>query len=155
MDEDGYVFVMARTDDVINVAGHRLSTGAIEEVISGHPAVAECAVFGLADALKTEVPIGLFVVKDGIETDPSETERQLIELVRAKIGAVTSFKTAIQVERLPKNRAGKILRGTIRSIANATPWKTPAAIDEPEVLGEIEAALKGRSIIRPAARHPA
>ncbi|WP_027255819.1 propionyl-CoA synthetase [Leisingera aquimarina] len=151
IDEDGYVFIMARTDDIINVAGHRLSTGAMEEVIGSHPDIAECAVVGKADALKGQMPLGLFVTNNGANRDESELERELVQLVRAKIGAVAAFKHAIEVKRLPKTRSGKVLRGTVQKIADGARFKMPAAIDDPAILEEISTALKARNMIgRPA-----
>jgi propionyl-CoA synthetase len=144
IDEDGYVFIMARTDDIINVAGHRLSTGAMEEVIAAHPDIAECAVVGAADALKGQLPLGFFVLNDGVSRSEAEIERALVAEMRTRIGAVAAFKTAIQVPRLPKTRSGKVLRGTIKKIADDAAFKMPAAIDDPAVLDEIAAALKGR-----------
>ncbi len=138
IDDDGYVFVMARTDDVINVAGHRLSTGAMEEVILSHEDVAECAVIGIDDKLKGQMPLGLFVLNDGTLKSEEQIAKDLIGLVREQIGPVAAFKSAIQINRLPKTRSGKVLRGTIQKIANKTEWKMPAAIDDPEILSEIE-----------------
>ncbi|MBK5967283.1 MULTISPECIES: propionyl-CoA synthetase [Thiorhodovibrio] len=140
-DEDGYLFVMSRIDDIINVAGHRLSTGAIEGVLANHPAVAECAVIGAADTLKGELPVGLVVLKTGIDTAPETLKTELIALVRDQIGPVAAFKSVIIVERLPKTRSGKILRGTMKSIADGTPYRQPATIDDPAILGEVEQAL--------------
>jgi propionyl-CoA synthetase len=142
VDEDGYLFIMSRIDDVINVAGHRLSTGAMEEVLAGHPDVAECAVFGVADALKGELPLGLVVLKAGIERPEAAIRAELVERVRAAIGPVAAFKLAAVVQRLPKTRSGKILRGTMRSIADGKAYKMPATIDDPAILPEIEAALR-------------
>ncbi len=142
IDEDGYVFVMARTDDIINVAGHRLSTGAIEEVLSAHDAVAECAVIGVADPLKGQIPVGFLVLKSGINRPEEEIRAEVVKMVRDKIGPVAAFKDAAVVERLPKTRSGKILRGTMQKIADAEIWKMPATIDDPEILAEIEQALK-------------
>ena len=147
IDEDGYVFIMARTDDIINVAGHRLSTGAMEEVIASHADIAECAVVGKADALKGQMPLGFFVTNDGADRDPAELERELVQLVRAKIGAVAAFKCALEVKRLPKTRSGKVLRGTVQKIADGASFKMPAAIDDPAILDEITAALKARNLI--------
>ena len=147
IDEDGYVFIMARTDDIINVAGHRLSTGAMEEVIAQHPDIAECAVVGKADPLKGQMPLGLFVTNDGADRDEVELERELVQLVRAKIGAVAAFKHALEVKRLPKTRSGKVLRGTVQKIADGASFKMPAAIDDPDILDEITAALSARSLI--------
>ena len=140
-DEDGYLWIMGRIDDVINVAGHRLSTGAMEEVLAAHPAVAECAVLGVADALKGQLPLGLVVVKAGVETTERELVPELVGLVREKIGPVADFKQALLVKRLPKTRSGKILRGTVRSMADGTPYKAPATIDDPAILDEIQEDL--------------
>ncbi|HEV2265405.1 MAG TPA: propionyl-CoA synthetase [Stellaceae bacterium] len=142
MDEDGYVFVMARTDDIINVAGHRLSTGAIEEVLASHPEVAECAVIGAGDALKGQVPLGFLVLKAGAKKAPQDVAAEAVSLVRERIGPVASFKTALVVDRLPKTRSGKILRGTMRKIADGEDYKMPATIDDPAILGEIATHLK-------------
>ena len=147
-DEDGYVYIMARTDDIINVAGHRLSTGGMEEVLASHPDVAECAVIGIADSMKGQVPAGFIVLKSGVTKDLAEIEREVIQLVREKIGPVAAFKLAITVGRLPKTRSGKILRGTMRAIADGEAYKTPATIDDPAILDEITAALKERGIAR-------
>ncbi|MBI2783766.1 MAG: propionyl-CoA synthetase [Gammaproteobacteria bacterium] len=141
IDAAGYVFVMARTDDVINVAGHRLSTGAMEEVLAAHPDVAECAVIGVADAMKGQLPLGLIVLKDGAGRDPGAVCREAIQMVRERIGPVAAFKLCIKVQRLPKTRSGKVLRGTMRSIADGEPWKAPATIDDPAILDEIGAAF--------------
>ncbi len=138
VDEDGYVFIMARTDDVINVAGHRLSTGAMEEVLASHPAVAECAVIGVQDALKGQSPAGFFVMNNGVTTPPAQVAEELVKLVRDRIGPVAAFRMALPVNRLPKTRSGKVLRGTMQKIADGLPWEMPAAIDDPAVLGEIE-----------------
>jgi propionyl-CoA synthetase len=145
-DEDGYVFVMSRTDDIINVAGHRLSTGGMEEVLAGHPDVAECAVLGIKDAMKGEVPCGFIVLKAGASKPPAEIEKEIVQLVRDRIGPVAAFKLAITVARLPKTRSGKILRGTIKKIADGDQWTMPATIDDPAILGEIEGALKGKGV---------
>ena len=145
-DEDGYVFVMSRTDDIINVAGHRLSTGGMEEVLAGHPDVAECAVLGIKDDLKGEVPCGFIVLKAGVNRPTSEIEKEIVQLVRDKIGPVAAFKLAITVARLPKTRSGKILRGTIKKIADGDAWTMPATIDDPAILGEIGEALKGKGV---------
>jgi propionyl-CoA synthetase len=141
-DEDGYLFVMSRIDDVINVAGHRLSTGAMEEVLAGHPDVAECAVFGVSDQLKGELPLGLVVLKAGVERGEEEIQNELIARVRQTIGPVAAFKLVTVVQRLPKTRSGKILRGTMRSIADGRQYKVPATIDDPAILEEIETALQ-------------
>jgi propionyl-CoA synthetase len=146
IDEDSYVWVMGRTDDIINVAGHRLSTGGMEEVLASHPAVAECAVIGVKDALKGEVPCGFVVLKSGVQKTPEEIEKDLIGLVREKIGPVAAFKLAITVPRLPKTRSGKILRGTMKKIADGDPWTTPATIDDPIILEEIGDVLRARGL---------
>ena len=145
-DDDGYVFVMSRTDDIINVAGHRLSTGGMEEVLAGHPDVAECAVLGIKDELKGEVPCGFIVLKAGVNRPPEEIEKEIVALVRDKIGPVAAFKLAITVARLPKTRSGKILRGTIKKIADGDKWTMPATIDDPAILDEITGALKGHGV---------
>ncbi len=142
VDADGYVFVMTRTDDIINVAGHRLSTGGIEEVLAAHPDVAECAVIGVADGLKGQVPVGFLVLKAGAQRLPAQVAAEAVKLVRDRIGPVASFKTAMVVQRLPKTRSGKILRGTMRRIADGEDYKTPATIDDPAILGEIADTLK-------------
>jgi propionyl-CoA synthetase len=145
-DEDGYLYVMSRTDDIINVAGHRLSTGGMEEVLAGHKDVAECAVVGVKDALKGEVPAGFLVLKAGVNRPAAEVEQECCALVREKIGPVASFKLAITVARLPKTRSGKILRGTIKKIADGDAWAMPATIDDPAILDEIGTALRGRGM---------
>jgi propionyl-CoA synthetase len=145
-DDDGYIYVMSRTDDIINVAGHRLSTGGMEEVLAGHPDVAECAVLGIRDDLKGEVPCGFIVLKAGVNRPTSEIETEIVALVREKIGPVAAFKLAITVARLPKTRSGKILRGTIKKIADGEAWTMPATIDDPAVLDEIGSALKGHGL---------
>jgi propionyl-CoA synthetase len=150
VDEDGYVYVMARTDDIINVAGHRLSTGAMEEVLAGHPDIAECAVIGVADALKGQLPVGFVVLKAGVERDTRDIATECVGLVRERIGPVAAFKTALVVPRLPKTRSGKILRGTMRKIADREEWRMPATIDDPAILDEITAALLGAGLL-PAA----
>ncbi|MCJ8056483.1 propionyl-CoA synthetase [Shinella curvata] len=146
VDDDGYVFIMSRTDDIINVAGHRLSTGAIEEVCAGHPDVAECAVIGVADDIKGQVPAGFLVLKSNVSRESSLVEAEVVGLVREKIGPVAAFKTAICVKRLPKTRSGKILRGTMQKIADREEWKMPATIDDPAILDEIAEVLTGRKI---------
>ena len=153
-DEDGYVHVMGRTDDIINVAGHRLSTGTMEEVLSGHQDVAECAVIGIADALKGEVPCGFVVLKTGVNRAVGDIEQECVGLIREKIGPVAAFKLAIAVGRLPKTRSGKILRGTMKKIADGEPWTMPATIDDPAILGEIATALKGRGVGTHNRAHP-
>ncbi len=141
-DDDGYVHIMSRIDDIINVAGHRLSTGAIEEVLAEHPDVAECAVIGVADQLKGQLPLGFVVLQAGATRDAAEVESELVALVRERIGPVASFKQASVVNRLPKTRSGKILRGTMRSIADGQPWKMPATIDDPAILDEVAESLR-------------
>jgi len=136
-DEDGYLWVMSRTDDIINVAGHRLSTGGMEEVLSFHPDVAECAVMGVADEIKGEVPFGAVVLKAGVERPDHEIIQELIQMVREKIGPIASFKTATIVKRLPKTRSGKILRGTMKKIADGVEYRLPATLDDPTILDEI------------------
>jgi propionyl-CoA synthetase len=150
IDPDGYLSVMTRTDDVINVAGHRLSTGAIEEVIAGHAAIAECAVVGLDDALKGQVPLGLLVLKAGIDRAPEGLIGEVIQHVRATMGAVVVFKTAVIVARLPKTRSGKVLRGTIAKIANGQDYPHPATIEDPEVLSEITARMAAAGLCKAA-----
>jgi len=142
IDEDGYVYIMGRTDDVINVAGHRLSTGAMEEVIAAHPDVAECAVIGVADSLKGQAPMGFAVIQSGANRDSDEVVKELIALMREKIGPVAAFKLATVVKRLPKTRSGKILRATMRSIADGVAYKVPATIDDMTTLDEITENLK-------------
>jgi len=142
VDEDGYLYIMARTDDVINVAGHRLSTGAMEEVLANHPDVAECAVIGASDALKGQLPIGFVCLTKGVNRPHSEIARECIQMIRDKIGPVAAFKTAAVVDRLPKTRSGKILRATMVKIADSEAFKLPATIDDPVILDEIKAALQ-------------
>ncbi len=141
-DDDGYLWIMSRIDDIINVAGHRLSTGAMEEVLSAHPDVAECAVIGVADELKGQLPVGMVVLKAGVDRSHDDIGRELVQLVRDKIGPVAAFKQVTVVDRLPKTRSGKILRGTMRRMADGNDWTTPATIDDPAILGEIEHALE-------------
>jgi len=141
-DDDGYLYIMSRIDDIINVAGHRLSTGAMEEVLASHRDVAECAVIGVADQLKGELPLGLVVLKAGVSRDQAEIAKELVKLVRDQIGPVAAFKLVAVVDRLPKTRSGKILRGTMKKIADGEEYKMPATIDDPAILGEIEAVLK-------------
>ncbi|MEM8570719.1 MAG: propionyl-CoA synthetase [Pseudomonadota bacterium] len=143
IDEEGYLAIMARTDDVINVAGHRLSTGAMEEVLASHPDVAECAVIGVSDALKGQMPMGFLCLNNGCDRDPDEISKECVKLVREKIGPVAAFKTAVVVDRLPKTRSGKILRGIMVRIADGREYKMPATIDDPAILGEIEETLSG------------
>jgi len=142
IDADGYIQVMARTDDIINVAAHRLSTGEMEEVLASHPDVAECAVMGVADALKGQVPLGLLVLKSGVARPAAEIEAEAVAMIRDKIGPIASFKAALVVERLPKTRSGKILRGTMRAIADGEDYRMPATIDDPAILGEITDSLE-------------
>ena len=142
MDDDGYVYIMARTDDVLNVAGHRLSTGGMEEVLSRHPDVAECAVVGVAASFKGQLPVGFMVLKSDVNRSHDEIVKEVVKMVRDQIGPVAAFKQAVVVDRLPKTRSGKILRGTIQKIADKQPWKMPATIDDPAILGEIKEALE-------------
>ncbi|MEM9196774.1 MAG: propionyl-CoA synthetase [Pseudomonadota bacterium] len=141
LDDDGYVYIMARTDDVINVAGHRLSTGAMEDVLSSHPDVAECAVIGVADALKGQLPLGFLCLNAGTNRAPEDVVREAVALVRERIGPVAAFREAKVVARLPKTRSGKILRGVMAKIADGASWKMPATIDDPVILDEISQAL--------------
>ncbi|MEL6621988.1 MAG: propionyl-CoA synthetase [Pseudomonadota bacterium] len=144
IDSDGYVYIMARTDDVINVAGHRLSTGQMEEVVAQHPDVAEAAVIGVHDDLKGQLPAGFIVINSGVNRDPAEIEGEVVKHVREVIGPVAAFKTVITVNRLPKTRSGKVLRGTMRAIADGADWKMPATIDDPTILDEIKDAITAR-----------
>ncbi len=146
IDSDGYLFIMGRTDDIINVAGHRLSTGGMEEVLASHPAVAECAVIGIHDGLKGQLPVGFVVLKMGVTASPAAVEKAIIDLVREQIGPVAALKTVLVVPRLPKTRSGKILRGTMRQIADGETYRTPATIDDPVALDEITGALKSRGL---------
>jgi propionyl-CoA synthetase len=145
IDEDGYLTILGRTDDIINVAGHRLSTGGMEEVVASHPDVAECAVLGVKDEVKGETPCGFVVLKAGVNRPPHEIEKEVVQLVRDRIGPVAAFKMAFVVPRLPKTRSGKILRGTMKKIADHDPWTTPATIEDPKVLDEIQHALEARA----------
>lgn len=147
IDADGYISIMARTDDIINVAGHRLSTGGMEEIIAAHGDVAECAVIGIADALKGQIPLGFIIVKDGVQKAGSDIEAECVQLVRQKLGAVAALKTVIQVERLPKTRSGKILRGTVRKIIDGEAWKMPATIDDPVILDEMKQVFAERGLM--------
>jgi propionyl-CoA synthetase len=153
LDDDGYLFVMSRTDDIINVAGHRLSTGGMEEVLASHPNVAECAVIGVHDSLKGQVPVGFVVLKAGVGRPHAEIVAEIVGLVRERIGPVASFRQAMVVDRLPKTRSGKILRGTMRRIADGEAYRMPATIDDPAILGEIEAALIGAGVGAVGARN--
>jgi propionyl-CoA synthetase len=146
LDEDGYLFIMARTDDIINVAGHRLSTGGMEEVVAEHPDVAECAVIGIADAMKGQVPCGFVVLNAGVERGAGDIESEVVGLVRDRIGPVAAFKSVVVVKRLPKTRSGKILRGTMQKIADRQAWAMPATIDDPAILDEITVALNAHGI---------
>jgi propionyl-CoA synthetase len=146
LDRDGYLFIMSRTDDIINVAGHRLSTGAMEEVLAEHPDVAECAVIGLADALKGQVPCGFLVLNAGVERVTIEIEQEVIALVRDRIGPVAAFRTAVVIKRLPKTRSGKILRSTMQKIADGEAWAMPATIDDPAILEEIGEVVRVRGM---------
>jgi propionyl-CoA synthetase len=137
VDDDGYVHVLTRTDDIINVAGHRLSTGAIEEVLASHADIAECAVAGIADPIKGQVPLGFVCVKSGCERPDAQIVAELVALVRERIGPVVAFKQALIVRRLPKTRSGKILRATLRAMADGTAYSVPATIDDPAILDEI------------------
>ena len=148
IDEDGYVWIMSRTDDIINVAGHRLSTGAMEEVLAEHQDVAECAVLGIADKLKGQLPIGLLTLKAGVTTKHEDISKECVQMIREKVGPVAAFKTAIVIKRLPKTRSGKILRGTVRKIADNEPYKMPATIDDPSILDEIKGDLKKHNILK-------
>ncbi len=146
IDEDGYIFITGRTDDVINVAGHRLSTSDIEEVVASHDAIAECAVIGVADEFKGHVPIGFLILKDGIDLKEEDLELELIRMVRKEVGAVASFKQAVIAKRLPKTRSGKILRKTMRFIADGKPYTIPSTIEDPAVLEELKALMKQKNI---------
>jgi len=146
IDDDNYLFIMARTDDIINVAGHRLSTGAMEEVVAEHPDVAECAVVGMQDGMKGQIPLGFVVLNAGVAREPAEIEKEVIALVRDKIGPVAAFKSVVTVKRLPKTRSGKILRGTMQKMADRETWSMPATIDDPAILDEIGSALHGKGI---------
>ena len=147
IDEDGYVWIMSRTDDIINVAGHRLSTGSMEEVLSEHPDVAECAVIGIADKLKGQMPVGLVVLKAGVTKSIEDVQKECVKMIRDRIGPVAAFKTAIVIKRLPKTRSGKVLRGTMRKIADKEEYKMPATIDDPAILTEITDSLKSAKIL--------
>ena len=147
IDEDGYVWIMSRTDDIINVASHRLSTGSMEEVLSEHPDVAECAVIGIADKLKGQMPVGLVVLKAGVTKSIEDVQKECVKMIRDRIGPVAAFKTAIVIKRLPKTRSGKVLRGTMRKIADKEEYKMPATIDDPAILTEITDSLKTAGIL--------
>jgi propionyl-CoA synthetase len=141
MDEDGYVHIMGRVDDVINVAGHRLSTGSMEEVVAQHEDVAECAVIGAHDTLKGQLPLGLVVLKAGVARGEEELKKELVQMIRNEIGPIACFKEAVVVSRLPKTRSGKILRSTMRKIADGEKYVMPSTIDDPSILGEVEEAF--------------
>jgi len=149
IDADGYVFIMGRTDDVINVAGHRLSTGAMEEVLAAHSAVAECAVIGVADPVKGQIPIGFVVLKAGAEIDDDLLQRELVGMVRDEVGPVAAFRDVRVVARLPKTRSGKILRRTMRSIAVGEDYPVPSTIEDPAALDTIKEALRASPPARP------
>ena len=140
-DADGFVYIMGRVDDVMNVAGHRLSTGELEEVVAAHPAVAECAVVGVADEDRGQVPLGLVLLKDGVNVEPAALQAELVQTMRSHVGAFANFKRALIVPRLPKTRSGKILRQVIAKIADGVPYDVPSTIDDPAILEEIAAAL--------------
>ncbi|RFC67762.1 MULTISPECIES: propionyl-CoA synthetase [Mesorhizobium] len=146
IDDDGYLFIMARTDDIINVAGHRLSTGGMEEVLAEHPDVAECAVIGVADVMKGQLPLGFVVLNGKVSREFAVIEKEIVKLVRDRIGPVAALKTVVSIKRLPKTRSGKILRATMQKIADSEEWKMPATIDDPVILDEITVALKERGI---------
>lgn len=141
MDEEGFVYIMGRTDDVINVSGHRLSTGEMEELLALHDAVAECAVIAVQDDLKGHVPVGLVVLKDGAQVTEGHLQRELVALVRERLGALACFQRAVVVKRLPKTRSGKILRAVLRKIADGESYVPPSTIDDPAILGEIAERL--------------
>ena len=144
IDEDGYLFIMGRVDDIIIVAGHNLSTGAMEQALASHPDVAECAVIGVRDPLKTQLPLGFVVLKAGVMREAADIVDELVQLVRAQVGPVANFKQALVVSRLPKTRSGKVLRRTMRAIADGEAWTMPPTIDDPATLDEITAALEAR-----------
>jgi propionyl-CoA synthetase len=146
IDEDGYVFIMGRTDDVINVAGHRLSTGEMEEIVADNQAVAECTVIGIHCDLKGQVPVGFVLLKDGVEISEEDLEKELVDEVRDKIGALACFKTAMVVKRLPKTRSGKILRKLLRQIADGEEYSIPSTIDDPSSIPEMKEAMQRRGI---------
>ena len=141
IDEDRYLWIMGRTDDIINTAGHRLSTGAMEEVLASHPDVAECAVTGVADEVKGEIPVGFVVLKSGVRRENGDVVQELIQMVRDRIGPIASFKAAVVVRRLPKTRSGKILRGVMKKIADGERYSIPPTIEDQAVLGEVAESL--------------
>jgi propionyl-CoA synthetase len=144
IDEDGYLFIMGRVDDIIIVAGHNLSTGSIEQALASHPDVAECAVIGVKDALKTQLPLGFVVLKSGVQRSHASLVEELVQLVRAQVGPVANFRQALVVSRLPKTRSGKVLRKTMRAIADGDAWTMPPTIDDPATLDEISLAVRSR-----------
>jgi propionyl-CoA synthetase len=150
IDQDGYLFVMGRTDDVINVAGHRLSTGEMEEVLAAHDTVAECAVIGVYDSLKGQVPVGLALLKDGVNISEADLQAELVAMVRKEIGAVASLKQILIVERLPKTRSGKILRKLLRQIAENEDFVVPSTIDDPASIDEIKAIMQNNGLVKPS-----
>jgi len=145
-DEDGYIFITGRTDDVINVAGHRLSTADIEEVVASHPDIAECAVVGIEDEFKGHIPVGFVVLKEGVHSTEEELERELIRMVRKTVGPVANFKQASVVKKLPKTRSGKILRKTMRFIADGKDFSMPSTIEDPVVLEDLKIVMRDKSI---------
>jgi propionyl-CoA synthetase len=147
-DDDGYLYIMGRIDDIIIVAGHNLSTGSMEQSLASHPDVAECAVFGVKDALKTQLPVGLVVLKAGVLRSHDDIAAELVQLVREQVGPVANFKQVAVVKRLPKTRSGKVLRGTMRKIADADAYQVPPTIDDPASLDEIAEALRGLGYAR-------
>jgi propionyl-CoA synthetase len=152
IDEDGYLFVMGRTDDIINVAGHRLSTGEMEEIIAAHDAVAECTVIGVFDNIKGQVPVGLTVLKDGVNINKADLQAELVAMVRKKIGAVACLKQTLIVERLPKTRSGKILRKLLRQIAENQEFVIPSTIDDPKSIDDIKVMMQNNELVKPIAQ---
>jgi propionyl-CoA synthetase len=148
IDENGYVFIMGRVDDIIIVAGHNLSTGSMEQAVASHPDVAECAVIGVRDALKTQLPVGLVVLKSGVTRSSQEIAEELVQRVREQVGPVANFRQVAVVSRLPKTRSGKVLRRTMRAIADGEAWTMPPTIDDPSALDEITAALQGLGLAK-------
>ena len=147
-DEDGYVFIMGRTDDVINVAGHRLSTGEMEEIVAAHPAVAECSVIGIHDSLKGQVPVGLVLLKDGVDIEEEDLQKELVGMVRKEIGPIACFQRAVVVPRLPKTRSGKILRKLLRQIADNQEISVPSTIDDPASVPEIQGIMQDQGLVK-------
>ncbi|GAG35249.1 unnamed protein product, partial [marine sediment metagenome] len=146
--EEGYLYITGRMDDIIKVAGHRLSTAEMEEAVAAHPAVAECAVIGIADKMKGQIPVGFVVLKSNFSIDHVELEREIVELVRQQVGPVASFKSVVVVQHLPKTRSGKILRRIMRSIADGVPYQTPPTIENPKVLDELSKTLQDKDVHR-------